>query len=66
MSRMRTFIAVEMPDVVRSRLASLQEILGRIGADVKWVEAENLHVTLLERLGISMDRFGNSTGRLSL
>jgi hypothetical protein len=26
----------------------------------------NLHLTLLERLGISMDRFGNSTGRLSL
>lgn len=26
----------------------------------------NLHVTLLERLGISVDRFGNSTGRLSL
>jgi hypothetical protein len=26
----------------------------------------NLHLTLLETLGISMDRFGNSTGRLSL
>lgn len=47
MSRMRTFIAVELPDAMRARLASLQEILGRTGADVKWVEAESLHVTLL-------------------
>jgi 2'-5' RNA ligase len=46
-SRMRTFIAVELSDAVRSRLAKLQEALGETGADVKWVVAENLHVTLL-------------------
>jgi len=44
---MRTFIAVELPADVRSRLTSLQQAIGRSGADVKWVEAENLHVTLL-------------------
>jgi 2'-5' RNA ligase len=43
----RTFIAVELPEDVRSRLLSLQQALGRTGADVKWVEGENLHVTLL-------------------
>ena len=26
----------------------------------------NLHMTLLERLGIRVDRFGNSTGRLDI
>src|SRR5262249_46025518 len=46
-SRLRTFIAVELPDAIRSRLTSLQKSLGETGADVKWVEAENLHVTLL-------------------
>ena len=29
------------------RMVALQESLGRTGADVKWVEPENLHVTLL-------------------
>jgi RNA 2',3'-cyclic 3'-phosphodiesterase len=46
-SRMRTFIAVELSDAICSRLTKLQESLGETGADVKWVEAENLHVTLL-------------------
>jgi 2'-5' RNA ligase len=44
---LRTFIAVELPDDVRARLLALQELLARAGGDVKWVEEENLHVTLL-------------------
>jgi 2'-5' RNA ligase len=47
MSRTRTFIAVELDDEVRNRLISLQDSLGRVVNDVKWVERENLHVTLL-------------------
>jgi 2'-5' RNA ligase len=46
-ARTRTFIAVELPDDVRGRLLSLQQTLARSGGDVKWVEEENLHVTLL-------------------
>jgi 2'-5' RNA ligase len=46
-SRVRTFIAVLLSDSIRSRLTSLQQTLGETGADVKWVEEENLHVTLL-------------------
>jgi 2'-5' RNA ligase len=47
MARLRTFIAVETGKVIRDRLVSLQESLARTGTEVKWVEADNLHVTLL-------------------
>src|SRR5947209_13621784 len=47
MSRLRTFIAVPLNRAVRDRLMSLQERIAGTGADVKWVEPENLHVTLL-------------------
>jgi 2'-5' RNA ligase len=47
MSRLRTFIAVEISDSIRSRLVALQQTLARAGGDVKWVEEDNLHVTLL-------------------
>ena len=47
MARLRTFIAVAIDKTIRDRAVILQEALGRSGADVKWVEPENLHVTLL-------------------
>jgi 2'-5' RNA ligase len=47
MARLRTFIAVDTGKAIRDRCVALQETLARAGADVKWVEAENLHVTLL-------------------
>src|SRR5260370_17315048 len=47
MKRMRTFIAVDLGKPIRDRLVSLQERLAQTGAPVKWVEIENLHVTLL-------------------
>jgi 2'-5' RNA ligase len=47
MARLRTFIAVELASPIRSRCVALQETLGRVCGDVKWVEPENLHVTLL-------------------
>ena len=47
MSRLRTFIAVDTGKAIRVRAVALQENLARTGADVKWVEPENLHVTLL-------------------
>jgi 2'-5' RNA ligase len=45
--RLRTFVAVDLGKPLRDRLVSLQENLARGGAEVKWVEVENLHVTLL-------------------
>src|SRR6516165_7049502 len=47
MARLRTFIAIDLARPIRDRLIALQENLGRAGTEVKWVEPENLHVTLL-------------------
>lgn len=47
MARIRTFIALDLGESVRERLVSLQEALARTGAEVNWVEPENLHITLL-------------------
>jgi 2'-5' RNA ligase len=42
----RVFIAVPLPANVRRRIAELIADLKSAGAAVKWVEEENLHVTL--------------------
>jgi 2'-5' RNA ligase len=47
MARLRTFLAIPLNKAVRDRLVSLQERMTGLGADVKWVEPDNLHVTLL-------------------
>jgi 2'-5' RNA ligase len=43
---MRTFIAIELSDSIRSTLARIQSHLKYSGADVKWVEEKNIHLTL--------------------
>jgi 2'-5' RNA ligase len=47
MARLRTFIAVDIGKAIRERAVALQETLACAGTDVKWVERENLHVTML-------------------
>src|SRR6516164_3176044 len=47
MSRTRTFIAIDPGKEIRARAIALQGTLARTGTEVKWVEPENLHVTLL-------------------
>jgi 2'-5' RNA ligase len=47
MARLRTFIAVDIGKAIRSRAVALQEALARSTTEVKWVEPENLHVTML-------------------
>src|SRR5438309_1078362 len=47
MSRVRTFIGVDIGKAIRDRAVVLQETLARSTSEVKWVEPENLHVTLL-------------------
>jgi len=51
----RTFIAIELPDNVREELAELEERLAATGADVKWVQPRNIHLTVkfLGDIGIS-------------
>ena len=43
---MRTFIAIELPKEIKDYLGRLQEQLRSSGADVKWVEPQNIHLTL--------------------
>ena len=68
----RAFIAVELPEEVRRQAAALGAKLQEAGADVKWVEPANLHLTLkflrvLEesRLEPLKERLGEAAGKLS-
>jgi 2'-5' RNA ligase len=47
MARIRTFIAVDLPKTIRDKAVALQGELAQTGVEVKWVEPENLHVTLV-------------------
>ncbi|HLJ97788.1 MAG TPA: RNA 2',3'-cyclic phosphodiesterase [Gemmataceae bacterium] len=47
MARLRTFIGVDLGKTIRDRAAALQEKLAQTGTAVKWVEPENIHITLL-------------------
>ncbi|PIQ83787.1 MAG: RNA 2',3'-cyclic phosphodiesterase [Candidatus Omnitrophica bacterium CG11_big_fil_rev_8_21_14_0_20_63_9] len=43
---MRAFIGLPLPHEIRASLKELQRELATAGADVKWVEPQNVHVTL--------------------
>jgi RNA 2',3'-cyclic 3'-phosphodiesterase len=43
---MRAFIAIGLPQEIKDTLARLQAKLKTAGADVKWVEPKNIHLTL--------------------
>ena len=43
---MRAFIAIELPQEIKDTLGRLQQKLKAAGADVKWVEPKNIHLTL--------------------
>lgn len=49
----RSFIAVEISDVVRRNLGAAQSELKKIDANVKWVKPEDIHLTLSFLGGIS-------------
>jgi len=43
---MRAFIAIDLPQEIKSQLAKIQKHLASSNADAKWVEPENIHLTL--------------------
>ena len=45
--RLRTFVAVPLDRFTHDRLVGLQKRLADAGVPVKWVEPDNLHITLL-------------------
>lgn len=47
MARLRTFLAIHLDKTIRGRCLSLQDTLARSGVEMKWVEEESLHLTLL-------------------
>ena len=44
--KLRTFVAVSIPDDVRSRALAAARQLAAVAPDVKWVEPQSLHWTL--------------------
>lgn len=43
---MRCFIAIELPEAVKSTLSGIEEELKKSRADVRWVKPDNVHLTL--------------------
>jgi len=56
MEKVRLFFAVNVAPEIRERIAEVQKPLIATGADVKWVEAGNVHVTLKFLGEVSEDR----------
>ena len=44
--RIRTFIAVELPDTIKTQVEQLESRLIKARADIKWVKPQNIHITL--------------------
>lgn len=44
---MRAFIAVEIPGEIKERVQDIQAQLGRSGFNLRWVQPENMHLTLV-------------------
>ena len=44
---MRTFVCIEICDKVRQNMSLLYGMLSEAGANVRWVDEENVHLTLL-------------------
>ncbi len=44
--RVRSFICIEIPPFIQARIEELQQRLRPLGADVSWVKASNIHLTL--------------------
>ncbi len=43
---MRCFVGIELPSQIRKEVKRIQEELREVELDAKWVEFENLHITL--------------------
>ena len=62
MEQIRSFIAIELPDEVRSGLSRLQAQLKAAGhAPVKWVDPYSIHLTLKFLGNVTADRVGEIT-----
>jgi RNA 2',3'-cyclic 3'-phosphodiesterase len=44
--QIRTFLCIEIPELIRARISELQAAMKSIDARVSWVRPENIHLTL--------------------
>jgi 2'-5' RNA ligase len=56
MDTIRTFIAVALSKQLKEELSRIQTLLKETAADVKWVEPENLHLTLKFLGAVNQDK----------
>ena len=65
MEQIRSFIAIELPDELKRRLGQLESRL-KSGKQswVKWVDPDNIHLTLKFLGNIAVDRTGEITGAI--
>jgi 2'-5' RNA ligase len=62
----RCFVAIALPPPVKKLLVQVQEALRRADADVKWVEEENLHLSLKFLGEVDVDALSRLKGILSV
>ena len=72
----RTFICIEIPESIKSRINKLQETLRQIEAQVSWTKASNIHLTLkflggveasrIERVGKALERAAKGIGPIEV
>lgn len=43
---MRLFVALDLPQSTKEKISKIQDELNKLNCDIKWVEKENLHLTL--------------------
>lgn len=46
MTKIRSFIAIEIPEEIKKGLSGIQDVLKRTGAEVGWTKSEGIHLTL--------------------
>jgi len=61
----RTFIAIEIPDDVKSKMREVQDVLRKSGADVGWVRPEGVHLTLKFLGNVEAGRIGELMASVS-
>ena len=61
----RTFIAIELPDQVRSDIARLQRDLTSSGLKLRWVKPINIHLTLKFLGDVERDKIDDICDKLS-
>ena len=44
--KIRSFIAIELPESIRTLLVQMQQEVKALGLKAKWVRGENIHLTL--------------------